>query len=266
MLRRILGRGHCRLDGPQGDEGVSRAGHAAWRRHSPQPGRRCCGGGAFAACQHPGIAGPSHSTLCYEAQTARCAQAARAQAPGAASIGFGPRSSSRKWPSRLFCWSFPGFCSRICKAFSTPISASIRRKILTTRIELSKGHYTGRDPIATFYNPLLTKIEHLPGVQGTGVIDLLPVQAWGDGYGVHITGQPPYPPNLDMGAETRYVSPGYFDAMGLQLTRGRLLSHSLDKSENLAGTMVVNEAFHTSSFPRAAIRSAHTLTMTPSRK
>jgi hypothetical protein len=36
---------------------------------------------------------------------------------------------------------------------------------------------------------------------------------------------------------------GYFDAMGLQLTRGRLLTPSLDKSENLAGTMVVNQAF-----------------------
>ena len=70
-----------------------------------------------------------------------------------------------------------------------------------------------------------------------------PVQAWGDGYGIHITGQPPYPPNLDMGAETRYVSAGYFDAMGLQLTRGRLLSPSIDKSANLAGTMVVNQAF-----------------------
>ena len=118
-----------------------------------------------------------------------------------------------------------------------------RDKILTSRIELSKGHYAGRDPITAFYNPLLARIAHLPGVQGAGFIDLLPVQAWGDGYAIHITGQPPYPPNLDMGAETRYVSAGYFDAMGLQLTRGRLLSPSLDKSENLAGTMVVNQAF-----------------------
>ncbi|MGA2848769.1 MAG: ABC transporter permease [Terracidiphilus sp.] len=122
-------------------------------------------------------------------------------------------------------------------------------RILTTRLELSKGHYAGRDPIATFYNPLLAKVASLPGVQGVGVIDLLPVQAFGDGYGIHITGQPPYPPNLDMGAETRYVSAGYFNAMGLQLTDGRLLSPSLDKAENLAGTMVVNRAFQHKFFP-----------------
>jgi hypothetical protein len=84
---------------------------------------------------------------------------------------------------------------------------------------------------------------HIPGVQGVGVIDMLPVEVWGAGYGVHITGRPPYPPNLTMGAETRYVSEGYFDAMGIQLKRGRMLSPLLDKSENLAGTMVVNEAF-----------------------
>jgi putative ABC transport system permease protein len=122
-------------------------------------------------------------------------------------------------------------------------------RILTTRIDLSSGHYAGRDPIATFYRPLLDKVAHLPGVQGAGVIDLLPVQSSGDGYGVHITGQPPYPPNLDMSAETRYVSAGYFDAMGLKLTRGRLLSSSLDKSENPAGTMVVNQAFQHKFFP-----------------
>ena len=116
-------------------------------------------------------------------------------------------------------------------------------RVLTTRIELSKGHYTGRDPIATFYSPLLAKIAHLPGVLGVGVIDMLPVQSSGAGYGIHIAGQPPYPPNLDMGAETRYVSAGYFDAMGLQLMRGRLLSPSVDKAENLAGTLVVNQAF-----------------------
>ena len=122
-------------------------------------------------------------------------------------------------------------------------------RILTTRLDLSQGHYAGRDPIVSFYNPLLAKITQLPGVQGAGVIDLLPVQSWGDGYGIHITGQPPYPPNLDMGAETRYVSAGYFNAMGLQLTRGRLLSPSLDKAANPAGTMVVNEAFQHKFFP-----------------
>ncbi len=93
-------------------------------------------------------------------------------------------------------------------------------------------------------------LKNLQGLLHTDFgIDLLPIQASGDGYGIHITGQPPYSPNLDMSAETRFVSAGYFDAMGLQLMRGRLLSPSLDKAENLAGTMVVNPAFQHKFFP-----------------
>jgi putative ABC transport system permease protein len=115
--------------------------------------------------------------------------------------------------------------------------------ILTTRLNLSHGRYEHRDPLLTFYQPLIEKVSHLPGVAAAGLIDILPIEGWGDGYGIHITGQPPYPPNEEMAAETRFVSPGYFAAMGLKLTGGRLLSSSLDKADNVAGTMVVNEAF-----------------------
>jgi predicted permease len=114
--------------------------------------------------------------------------------------------------------------------------------VLTAHIDISKGRYEGRDPILAFYQPLLDKVHHLPGVQAAGLIDLLPIEAWGDGYDVHITGQPPYPKEQKSGSETRYVSPGYFEAMGLHLTGGRLLSTALDRPEN-PGTMVVNEAF-----------------------
>jgi len=116
-------------------------------------------------------------------------------------------------------------------------------RLTTVHIDLSKGRYENLDPLLAFYQPLLDKVTHLPGVEAAGLIDLLPLQAWGDGYDIHITGQPPYPSNQKQGTETRYVSPGYFQAMGLKLTSGRLLSPSLDRSENLAGTMVVNEAF-----------------------
>jgi predicted permease len=115
-------------------------------------------------------------------------------------------------------------------------------RILSVHITLSPGEYQGRDPIGAFYNPLVEKVEHLPGVRAAGLIDNLPIEEWGDGYEIHITGQPPYPPNQAMGAETRYVSPGYFDAMGIKLTAGRPLTASLDRPENAAGTMIVNQA------------------------
>jgi predicted permease len=118
-----------------------------------------------------------------------------------------------------------------------------QHKIIAVVLDLSRGNYKERDPLLAFYHPLLDRISHLPGVKASGVIDLLPIAEWGDGYEIHITGQPPYPKNAAMGAETRNVSAGYFDAMGIELMRGRLLSPSLDRPEDIAGKMVVNEAF-----------------------
>ncbi len=117
------------------------------------------------------------------------------------------------------------------------------KKLIVVPIDLSRGRYDKRDPLPTFYQPLLERITHTPGVQAAGLIDMIPIAEWGNGYDVHITGQPPYPKDIPEAAETRFVSEGYFDAMGLKVTRGRLLSPSIDRPENPAGTMVVNEAF-----------------------
>jgi len=80
------------------------------------------------------------------------------------------------------------------------------KAILTTAIDLSPGNYEGRDPLVTFYRPLVERVAHLPGVQGVGLINMLPVQNWGSNGDVHISGQPPYPPNQEMLAEERLVS------------------------------------------------------------
>jgi putative ABC transport system permease protein len=117
------------------------------------------------------------------------------------------------------------------------------KAILTTEIDLSPGRYEGRDPLVALYRPLLERVSHLPGVQGVGLINMLPVQSYGGNSAVHISGQPPYPPNQEMLAENRLVSAGYFDAMGIKLVHGRMLSQALDTPDHPAGAVVVNEAF-----------------------
>jgi putative ABC transport system permease protein len=116
-------------------------------------------------------------------------------------------------------------------------------RILTTQIVLSKGQYAGRDPVVNFYEPLLEKISHLPGVQAAGVVSMLPIRSSGAYAGVHITGQPPYPPGSAYHAESRVVSAGYFDAIGMKLVNGRLLSPALDRPDGGGAHLVVNEAF-----------------------
>jgi putative ABC transport system permease protein len=117
------------------------------------------------------------------------------------------------------------------------------RHILAAEIDLSPARYEGRDVWADFYQPLLDRVAHIPGVQSAGLIPVVPIQNWGWNSDIHITGQPSYPSNEPMLAEIRLVSPGYFDAMGIRLVRGRMLSPSIDVPTNKAGAMVVNQAF-----------------------
>jgi putative ABC transport system permease protein len=122
------------------------------------------------------------------------------------------------------------------------------RQILTVPINLSVGNYTGRDPYSTFYQPLIERIQAMHGVKAAGMINILPLQRWGFNSSVHITGQPAYPRNEDRWVELRFVTPGYFDAFGIKLERGRMLSSALDPWQNPAGSVIVNEAFRSMFF------------------
>ncbi|MBB5060977.1 putative permease [Granulicella aggregans] len=125
---------------------------------------------------------------------------------------------------------------------NTPLGFDPNR-ILTTSIQLSPAEYEHRDPLATFYSPLLERVSHLPGVQAAGIINILPIKNWGSNSDIHIAGQPPNPAQQEMLAEVRVASSGYFDAMGIQLVRGRMLSPAEDTPNLKVPNIVVNEAF-----------------------
>ncbi len=123
-------------------------------------------------------------------------------------------------------------------------------KILSVKLSLSRTRYDGRDMLTAFYSPLEERVKRLPGVQAAGLIDVLPIDNYGDNRYVHIAGQPPNPPNQVMLAESRFVSAGYFDVMGVPLRQGRNLSPSLDRPENKGSTVLVNDAFVSKFIPR----------------
>jgi predicted permease len=114
--------------------------------------------------------------------------------------------------------------------------------IVSAEIDLSPGRYTGRDPMGNFYQPLLDRLQHAPGVAAAGFISTIPIQNWGINSDVHIKGQPPNPPNQEMLAETRMITPGYYNVFGIRRMRGRLLDPGMDTNPD-APKIVVNEAF-----------------------
>lgn len=114
--------------------------------------------------------------------------------------------------------------------------------ILTAEIDLSVGRYQGRDLMADFYGPLLDRVRAIPGVQATGIIQLLPIQNWGWNSEIHVAGTPPAPANEVTLAEDRIITEGYYDVFQNRLVRGRLLDPKID-TQTSRTVMVVNEAF-----------------------
>jgi predicted permease len=79
------------------------------------------------------------------------------------------------------------------------------------------------------------RVAQIPGVRAAGLISLLPLQNSGWSGGFRITGRP----GLNE-SELRYVTPGYFRAMGIPLRRGREFSPR--DGPDLPRVILINEA------------------------
>ncbi len=88
-------------------------------------------------------------------------------------------------------------------------------------------------------------VTQIPGVRAAGLISLLPLQDSGWNAGFTITGQPGIHET-----ELRYVTPGYFRAMGIALRRGREFSAHDDPAA--PRVILINEALARLYFPNEA--------------
>jgi putative ABC transport system permease protein len=114
--------------------------------------------------------------------------------------------------------------------------------LLTLEINISPGEYAGKDLDAVLYRPLEEKVRAIPGVTAAGYNRLVPLLNWGWNSGINMVGKPPDPPDHERLAETRMVSPGWYQAMGLRLLRGRLPDPAIDKPGSHQ-VVVVNQKF-----------------------
>ncbi len=101
--------------------------------------------------------------------------------------------------------------------------------------------------VTQLYRGLETRLAALPGVRAAGIIDILPMSGSFNGMGIQIEGRPEPPPGEGMGAETRALTAGVIDALGIQVVRGRGVEPTDRESSRLVA--LLNETAVTRFFP-----------------
>ncbi len=119
--------------------------------------------------------------------------------------------------------------------------------ILSFRLNPSPSRYDTPEKRVAFYSELLQGVTGLPGVSAAGATYSLPMAGGSNNWSILIEGQPvanvgEAPANL-----VQRVTPGYFDALGLTLIRGRLFTRRDDARS--PPVVVISEAMAREHWP-----------------
>ena len=119
--------------------------------------------------------------------------------------------------------------------------------VLTMQLVSSASGEGGSGTMAKFLQLAIERIEGLPGVVAAGAINAPPLTGWSAHRNFTIPGQPARPFGEQASAGFHVVTPRYFQAMGIHLSRGRYFD--AQDRENSQGVVIVNETLARRFFP-----------------
>jgi len=122
----------------------------------------------------------------------------------------------------------------------------LTQNVLTMQFSLPQARYDF--PAAVhFYQELLSRVRHYPGVQAAGLVTTLPGDGYGGDRGFTIQGRPPLPRGEGQLGVARWVDPGYFAALGIPFQSG----HTFDDNQVLVrgSQVIISKAFQRQYFP-----------------
>ncbi|MGH7481878.1 MAG: ABC transporter permease [Longimicrobiales bacterium] len=118
--------------------------------------------------------------------------------------------------------------------------------VVTANLFLPWTRYPGTDAVWQFYKPFLERVRAIPGVTAAGLSTTLPFTG---GFGCTVQGfedtgvyERLAAADMTTCAGQEPTSPGYFEAMGIPLLRGRVLT-APDHDQPERGSVVVSAAF-----------------------
>jgi putative ABC transport system permease protein len=120
-------------------------------------------------------------------------------------------------------------------------------RVLSMQLSVNGAAAASPGARLVFYREVVARARTLPGVEAASAINHLPLAGdlWGLGFAVE--GRDPPAPGERPNATYRVVMPGYFDAMGIALRRGRSFDDRDDV--NAPAVVVINEAMAASHWP-----------------
>jgi putative ABC transport system permease protein len=92
--------------------------------------------------------------------------------------------------------------------------------VLTMRVDLPERRYEQPAQRAAFFDAAQERMRTLPGVTAAGAIDNLPLEG-GSVQPIVVAGRPELPSRDQPTVQVRVVTPGYLEAMGIPVLRGR---------------------------------------------
>jgi putative ABC transport system permease protein len=114
------------------------------------------------------------------------------------------------------------------------------KDVLVARVSLPRSTYTRREHLVQFYDRFAERVRRLPGVQGAGLISVAPLSGHRATTQFTVEGRPPLSPGEAPDAQFRLISPGYREAAGMRLLRGRDILET--DREQAPAVVLVNEA------------------------
>ena len=96
--------------------------------------------------------------------------------------------------------------------------------VLTAGLPISQEQHPDPVELNAYLASISAAVEAVPGVRETAITSALPLQGWGYGVPYSIADREPMDPVNRRPAFFKIVSPSYFDALGIKLRAGRVLS------------------------------------------
>jgi putative ABC transport system permease protein len=120
-------------------------------------------------------------------------------------------------------------------------------KVLTMRIALPQERYSKPEQVREFYSEIVRRVQRLPGVEAAGAANSLPLSGQGGSGTTTVDTQAVPPDQATPEVDWHPVTPGYFQAMGIPLIRGRYFEER--DSEITAPVAIVDDDFARSYWP-----------------